>query len=58
VVTVRIPYRVSTISHQAAVHPKFTLGALTIKEEEEEEEEALYFVLLPCICLKIHKFTQ
>ena len=53
--TVRIPYRVSTISHQAAVHPKYSLGFLTM---EEEEEEALYFVLLLCICLKIPKFTQ
>jgi len=44
----------STISHQAAVHPKYTLGALAIKVEEE----ALYFVLLRFICLKIPKFTQ
>jgi hypothetical protein len=29
----RIPYRAGTISHQAAVHPKYTLGALNMKEE-------------------------
>jgi hypothetical protein len=33
--TVRILYRVGTISLQAAVHPKYTLGALNMKEEEE-----------------------
>jgi len=33
--TVRIPYRAGTISLQAAVHPKYTLGALNMKEEEE-----------------------
>ena len=30
----RILYRVGTISLQAAVHPKYTLGALNMKEEE------------------------
>jgi len=35
--TVIIPYWAGTISHQAAVHPKYTLGALTMQEEEEEE---------------------
>jgi len=34
--TVRILYRASTISLQAAVHPKYTLGTLNMKEEEEE----------------------
>jgi len=33
--TVRILYGASTISLQAAVHPKCTLGALNMKEEEE-----------------------
>jgi len=33
---VRILYGAGTISLQAAVHPKFTLGALNMKEEEEE----------------------
>jgi hypothetical protein len=33
--TVRILYRASTISLQAAVYPKYTLGALNMKEEEE-----------------------
>ena len=33
--TVRILYRAGTISLQAAVHPKYTLGALNMKEEEE-----------------------
>jgi hypothetical protein len=33
--TVRILYRTGTISHQAAVHPKYTLGALNLKEEEQ-----------------------
>jgi hypothetical protein len=33
--TVRILYRVSTISLQAAVHPEYTLMALNMKEEEE-----------------------
>jgi len=33
--TVRILYRASTISLQAAVHLKYTLGALNMKEEEE-----------------------
>jgi len=37
--TVRIIYGVATISHQAAVHPKYTLGALNMEEEDEEEEE-------------------
>ena len=32
--TVRILYGASTISLQAAVHPKYTLGALNMKEEE------------------------
>jgi len=31
--TVRILYRAGTISLQAAVHPKCTLGALNMKEE-------------------------
>jgi hypothetical protein len=39
--TVRILYRASTISLQAAVHPKYMLGALTMKEEEEEEHNVL-----------------
>ena len=30
--------RVGTISHQAAVHPKYTIGALNMKEEEEGAE--------------------
>jgi hypothetical protein len=34
--TVRILFRVSTISLQAVVHSKYTLGALNVKEEEEE----------------------
>jgi hypothetical protein len=34
VLTVRILYRASTISLQAAVHPEHTLGALNTKEEE------------------------
>jgi len=33
--TVRILYGASTISLQAAVHPKYMLGALNMKEEEE-----------------------
>ena len=33
--TVRILYGAGTISLQAAVHPKCTLGALNMKEEEE-----------------------
>jgi len=33
--TVRILYGASTISLQAAVHPKCMLGALNMKEEEE-----------------------
>jgi hypothetical protein len=33
--TVRILYRAGTISLQAAVHPKYTLGALKMKEEED-----------------------
>jgi len=33
--TVRILYRADIISHQAAVHPNYTLGALNMKEEEE-----------------------
>jgi hypothetical protein len=37
----RILYGAGTISLQAAVHPKCTLGALNMKEEEEEEEEVL-----------------
>ena len=37
--TVRIIYRAGTISLQAAVHPKYTLGALNMKKEEEEGEE-------------------
>jgi hypothetical protein len=32
---VRIQYRASTISLQAAVHPEYALGALNMKEEEE-----------------------
>jgi hypothetical protein len=32
--TVRI-LRAGTISHQAAVHPKYTLGALNMKEERK-----------------------
>jgi len=36
--TVRILYSAGTISLQAAMHPKYTLGALNMKEEEEEEE--------------------
>jgi len=32
--TVRILYRADTISFQAAVHPKYTLGALNMKEEK------------------------
>jgi hypothetical protein len=31
--TVRILYRASTINLQAAVHPKYMLGALNMKEE-------------------------
>jgi len=31
----RILYRAGTISLQAAVHPKYSLGALNMKEEEE-----------------------
>jgi len=34
--TVRILHRAATISLQAAVHPKYTLEALNMKEEEEE----------------------
>jgi len=33
--TVRILYRAGTISLQAAVHHKYMLGALNMKEEEE-----------------------
>jgi hypothetical protein len=33
--TVRILYGAGTISLQAAVHRKYTLGALNMKEEEE-----------------------
>jgi len=33
--TVRILYRVSTISLQAVMHPDHTLRALNMKEEEE-----------------------
>ena len=33
---VRILYGAGTISLQAAVHPKCTLGALDMKEEEED----------------------
>jgi len=36
--TVRILYRVGTISLQAAVHPKYTLGALNMKEEEGHDQ--------------------
>jgi len=32
--TVRILYRASTVSLQAAVHPKHMLGVLNMKEEE------------------------
>jgi hypothetical protein len=32
--TVRILYRAGTISLQAAVHSKYTLGVLNVKEEE------------------------
>ena len=32
--TVRILYRAGTISLQAALHPKYKLGALNMKEEE------------------------
>jgi hypothetical protein len=32
--TARILYRAGTISLQAAVHPKYTHGALNMKEEE------------------------
>jgi len=40
--TVRILYRASTISLQAAVHPKYTLGALNMKEEELQDIRARY----------------
>ena len=39
--TVRILYRAGTISLQAAVHPKYTLGALNMKEEEVVAERNL-----------------
>ena len=42
--TVRILYRAGTISLQAAVHPKYTLGALNMKEEEEKETGIDLFV--------------
>jgi len=35
--TVRILYRAGTISLQAAVHPKYTLGALNMKQEEVQQ---------------------
>jgi hypothetical protein len=40
----RILYRAGTISHQAAVYPKYTLGALNMKEE-------------PCQCSVVHGFS-
>jgi hypothetical protein len=44
--TVITLYRTSTISLQAAVHPKYTLGALNMKEEEEELSPNSYNFLL------------
>ena len=41
--TVRILYRAGTISLQAAVHHKYTLGALNMKEEEDNS----------CHCVKL-----
>ena len=42
--TVRILYGAGTISLQAAVHPKCTLGALNMKEEEEELTTSIFSV--------------
>jgi hypothetical protein len=39
---VRILYRASTISLQAAVHPKYTLGALKMKERKIREKQATF----------------
>ena len=47
--TVRILYRASTISLQAAVHPDHMLGALNMKEEEES--------ILAIIVLLIYVFV-
>jgi hypothetical protein len=44
--TVGILYRAGTISHQGAVHPEYTLGALNVKEEEEEEVQ--YIINVVC----------
>jgi hypothetical protein len=52
--TVRIIYRVGTISLQAAVHPEHKLGALNMNEEEAGERTckncALLFVCV-CVCI-------
>jgi hypothetical protein len=56
--TVRILYRASTISLQAAVHPKHMLGALNMKEEEEPSVSA--FNNLPeiyLLCVSVHNKT-
>jgi hypothetical protein len=39
--TVRILYRVGTISHQAAVHPRYMLGALNMKERKNMQHTAI-----------------
>ena len=38
----RMLYGAGTISLQAAVHPKYTLGALNMKEDEEESHTFTY----------------
>jgi len=51
----RIPYRSDTISHQAAVHPKYTLGALNMKEGEELQ---LGYHPVAVIILHVHKYGK
>jgi hypothetical protein len=40
--TVRILYRAGTISHKAAVHPRYMLGALNMKERTCNTQPSIY----------------
>ena len=55
--TVRILCGASTISLQAAVHPKYTLGALNMKEEEEGTVLTLCGLNFVYLITESHKYT-
>jgi len=52
--TVRILYGASTISLQAAVHPKYMLGALNMKEEGGDMSSMLALTVQVIIILCSH----